>query len=365
MLFTNLRKQMRWIIIVIVLAFIGGTVYMGVGQVTQQADAAPPIAAVNGRDVSYVRFQQLYASNVQTYRQLFGTVQGQAAEELMYMSLRNLIESELVYEAAAATELPVADAEITEVLNELKASFPDDATYRRALAASGMNERQLRDIIRDDLRVQKLEEQVRARAQLTLSDEELAEMDEQSIAALQQAAEAEEVRRWLDELWEQADIVIYDTRLQAHDLVRQGRLEEAIVAYEQAMLEDPFNGYLHLSIGAVYEQLGRLDDAIAEYEKAVAMHELDGDLRIRLALAYLDAGRDDDAAATLRETGEMLSWDPTVQFSLAQLFTSMGLEEDAQLAMERLMATQQQLAPEAEESDEAAVETVAPAADGE
>ncbi len=133
--------------------------------------------------------------------------------------------------------------------------------------------------------------------------------------------------------------------------MREGRLEEAVDEYRRAMIEDPLNGYLHLSLGAVYEQMGRLDDAIAEYERAVAMYDMDGDLRMRLALAYLEAGHDEDAAATLREAGELMPWDAQLQFSLAQLFTSLGLEEDAELALQRLTEIQQAMLPDFSEDD--------------
>lgn len=349
MFFANLRKQMRWIIIVVVIAFIAGSVYLGVGSVGQQT-AEAVVAVVNGRDIYYSQFQRSYLNNVQVYRQLFGPPQGTAAEELMYLSLRGLIDTELVYAAAAAANLPVADAEVDEALADLKAAFADEASFRDALRQSGLTERRLRELIREDLQVRKLEEQVRTSAEFDESEYE--DLDEQSVAALRQAAEDREVQTWLRRLWDEADIVIYDAQLRAHHLMREGRLEEAVEAYRQAMVDDPLNGYLHVSLGAVYEQMGRLDDAIAEYERAVQSYDLDGDLRIRLALAYLDAGRDEDAAATLREAGELLPWDAELQFSLAQLFTSMGLEEDAQRAMDRLAEIQQAFMPVAPSEEE-------------
>lgn len=339
MFFEKLRKQVRWIILVIVLAFVVTTVfYVGAGQVTQTD--SPPIATVNGRNITYAQFQRAYASNAQVYRTLFGAVQGSVADELMYLSLRSLIETQLMYEAAEKAALPVSNEEITAVLNDLKASFSDESAYRQALIRSGLTERELREMIREDLRLQKLQEQVMARAQLNLTEEELAELDEESIEALRQAAQSEELRKWLDELWAQAEIVIHDTRLRAHDLVRQGRLEEAIAAYEQAIAENPFDAYLHLALGSVYQELGRIDEAVAEYEQAVDLNDQDADLRITLALAYLDAGRDEDAAAVLRETGEQFAANAALQFTLAQLFMNMGLTEDAQAAMERLQALQ-------------------------
>lgn len=349
MFFENLRKQMRWIIIVIVIAFVAGSVYLGVGTVGQQTGEAASIAVVNGRDITYAQFQQLYLNNVQTYRQLFGALQGTAAEELMYLSLRNLIDSHLVYEAAAAADVPVDEAEVAEALDELKASFADESAFREALRQSGLTEQRLREYIREDLQVRKLEEQVRAAA--PFDEDEYGDLDEHSVAALRRAAEDEQVRLWMQQLWDEADIVIYDAQMRAHHLMREGRLEEAVDEYRRAMIDDPLNGYLHLSLGAVYEHMGRLDDAIAEYERAVAMYDMDGDLRVRLALAYLEAGRDDDAAATLREAGELMPWDAQLQFSLAQLFTSLGLEEDAELALQRLTEIQQAMLPDFSEDD--------------
>lgn len=362
MFFEKLRKQVRWIILVIVLAFVVTTVfYVGAGQVTQTD--SPPIATVNGRNITYAQFQRAYASNAQVYRTLFGAVQGSVADELMYLALRSLIETQLMYEAAEKAALPVSNDEITAVLNDLKASFSDESAYRQALIRSGLTERELREMIREDLRLQKLQEQVMARAQLNLTEEELAELDEESIEALRQAAQSEELRKWLDELWAQAEIVIHDTRLRAHDLVRQGRLEEAIAAYEQAIAENPFDAYLHLALGSVYQELGRIDEAVAEYEQAVDLNDQDADLRITLALAYLDAGRDEDAAAVLRETGEQFAANAALQFTLAQLFMNMGLTEDAQAAMERLQALQPAATAEAAGAEGEGAAAEAPAAE--
>lgn len=344
MFFATLRKQMKWVIIAVVIAFIGGMFYLGVGGGGQPTAEATPVAVVNGQPIPYAQFQQLFATNVQTYRQFYGPLQGQATEDLMYISLSNLIDSQLVYEAAQEADLPVSDSEVEDALAALKAQFPDDATYRQVLSQSGWTENRLRQRIREDLKVQKLEEQIRAGAQL--ADEDIADLGEESIEALRQQAEDEQVLRWLEQLREDADIVINHTQMRARHLVRQGKLEEAAEEYRAAMVEDPFNGYLHLSLGAVYEQLGRLEDAIAEYEQAVAANDLDGDLHIRLALAYIEAGRDDDAAETLRAAGELNPWDANLQFSLMQLFMSLGLTEDAELAGERLMEIQRVMMPE-------------------
>src|SRR5690606_10552933 len=170
MFFSTLRKHMRWIIIVVVVAFVAGTLYVGVNFGQQATEAAAPVAEVNGRAISYAEFQQVYFNNVQLYSQYFGPVRGTMAEELRYLSLSSLIDSYLTLEAARAANLPVSNREIDETLAEIKASFADDAAYRQALAASGLTEARLRELIRDDVMVRKFQEQVR-RAEFT--DEEV------------------------------------------------------------------------------------------------------------------------------------------------------------------------------------------------
>ncbi|MFS8533736.1 MAG: SurA N-terminal domain-containing protein [Limnochordales bacterium] len=449
MFFSTLRKHMRWIIIVVVVAFVAGTLYVGVNFGQQATEAAAPVAEVNGRAISYAEFQQVYFNNVQLYSQYFGPVRGTMAEELRYLSLSSLIDSYLTLEAARAANLPVSNREIDETLAEIKASFADDAAYRQALAASGLTEARLRELIRDDVMVRKFQEQVR-RAEFTdeevraamaevrvrhilvkpadaaseasweearsraealraellngasfeeyastysadlasaiaggdvgwvsfstpfveefkeaalalqageisqpvrtvygwhiiqaterrePTDEEFAERREEMLAALQQAAGDRQWSEWISARRNQAQVVIHDRQLLAHHQARNGELEAAVRSYQEAILEDPFNPYLHVSLAEVYERLGRMEDAVREYEQAVAKAETDPDLHLQLGLAYREVGRDEDAAASFRKAGEINPWDAQLQVSLLQLFREMGLEEDVAVVSQRL-----------------------------
>lgn len=335
MFFSKLRNNMRWVIIFIAVTFALGGLYVGVGGVgTRTTDTSPALAQVNGQTISEAQFQRAYMSNVQFYSQFFGPVQGQMLEEVMYASLQDLITDALVRDAAKAAALPVSKAEIDEELAELKAGFPDDGTYRRALAQSGLTEKQLRELIKEDLSIQKLEQSVRARA--TLADEELEGLDEDSVAALRRSAEDQELRLWLDDLREKATIAIHHAQLQARDLAVQGRWEDAAEQYRVAMVEDPFNPYLHVSLASVYEQLERPEDALAEYEAALSLNEGDPMLHVLLGFAYREAGREEDGAEQLRLAGDLNPWDPQLQLLLLQTFTEMGLFEDALEAAARL-----------------------------
>ncbi|OUM98587.1 MAG: hypothetical protein BAA04_04780, partial [Firmicutes bacterium ZCTH02-B6] len=166
MFFATLRRHMRWIIVVVVVAFVAGTLYVGINFGQQATEAAAPVAEINGRAISYSELQQVYFNNLQLYSQYFGPVRGTMAEELRYLSLSSLIDSYLTLEAARAANLPVTNSEIDATLADIKASFADEAAYRQALASSGLTEARLRELIRDDVMVRKLREQVR-RAEFT------------------------------------------------------------------------------------------------------------------------------------------------------------------------------------------------------
>ncbi|MBO8141444.1 MAG: SurA N-terminal domain-containing protein [Firmicutes bacterium] len=467
MFFATLRKHMRWLIIVVVAAFVAGSLYVGFNFGQTAGEAASPVAEVNGRAISSAELQQVYLNNVRVYNQLFGTVPGPMAEELRYLSLNSLIDSYLTLEAARSADLPVDPQEIDQVLEDIKAGFSDDAAYREALAAGGLTESRLRDLIRDDLLVQKFQEHIRAQAQITdddvrramrevrvrhilieperaddgatdeaaweaalaraqavreeiasgkpfeeaaaeysadaatagtggdlgwvgqdsglepdfidaalalvpgqvsepvrtaygyhlievterrePTDEEFAEKREEVMAQLQAAAGQERWLSWMAQQRQRADIVIHDPQLRARQLVESGQLEEAVGYYQQAIQQDPYNPYLHVSLAQVYRQLGRLDEAIVEYEAAAEQADRDPDLWVELAQAYREAARDDDAVEALRRAGELNPWDAGLQLTLWQLFTEMDRPEDAAKASERLAAIQEALQQQAED----------------
>lgn len=346
MFFQRLRDNMKWIIIVIVLAFGAGGLFAGFYTGSEQTgEAAAAIAEVNGQSIPYAQFQQTYINNVQMYSQFFGPVQGTVSEELMYMSLMDLVTSVLVREAAREADLPVERAEIDDMLEEIKGQFSDNAEYRQALSRSGLNENQLRNLIREDLQIEKLEQQIRSEAEIAIDADD--DLSEEELDALLRQAEDEKVNNWVEELRDGADIAIFDSQLLAHDMMRKGDFDGAIFNYEQALLLDPFNAHLHLSLGAVYEQTERMDEAIAEYEKAVEKNDLDPELHVQLALAYGRADRIDDAAESLRRAGEIDPDDGQLQFRLLQMFTDLELPDDVQIVAERLEAIEEAAAESA------------------
>ena len=67
--------------------------------------------------------------------------------------------------------------------------------------------------------------------------------------------------------------------------------EEAILAYEEAGLDDRGFYELHAVVGEAYLQAGRFDEAEARFKTALSMSPQDARLFNRLAIIYYETGR--------------------------------------------------------------------------
>lgn len=171
MFFTNLRKQMRWVLIVLVVMFGGSLLYIGgpgfFGSGAEQEVFAQTVAEVNGQPITAAELQSVYRNNLAFYRQFFGQLQPAQTEEILYQSLDALIRNRLVMEAARKENTPVAQEAIEEEFNRIKSGFPSEQTFRDELRRAGLTERALRDMIREHLMAENFEETIRSQAQVT------------------------------------------------------------------------------------------------------------------------------------------------------------------------------------------------------
>jgi tetratricopeptide (TPR) repeat protein len=88
----------------------------------------------------------------------------------------------------------------------------------------------------------------------------------------------------------------------AHDnlgvaLVVQGRLDEAITHYHEAIALRPTNPRPHYDLGIAFRQQGKNDEAITEYEKALELRPQYEKAHNNLGNILLQTGRDDEAVA--------------------------------------------------------------------
>jgi Flp pilus assembly protein TadD len=83
--------------------------------------------------------------------------------------------------------------------------------------------------------------------------------------------------------------------------LQQGRPQEAMLQFREALRIDPADGDAHDNLGNALFQLGRTDEAIAEYRKALELDPADADSHSNLGAAFSRQGRTEDAIAQFRE----------------------------------------------------------------
>lgn len=84
-------------------------------------------------------------------------------------------------------------------------------------------------------------------------------------------------------------------------LSRQWKIGEAIACYREALRLKPDYAHARRNLGKALEESGLIDDAIATYREALRINPDDGVIHYRLALDLERKGRRDDAAAHYRE----------------------------------------------------------------
>ncbi|MGP8198766.1 MAG: tetratricopeptide repeat protein [Limisphaerales bacterium] len=104
-----------------------------------------------------------------------------------------------------------------------------------------------------------------------------------------------------DELWTHA--LGYTTRnYRAHcnlgnALCDEGRVDEAITHYQEALQIQPNQAEFHNNLGTAFRQEGRVDEAITQYQEALQIQPNEAEMRYNLGNALLQKGRVDEAIA--------------------------------------------------------------------
>jgi tetratricopeptide (TPR) repeat protein len=84
-------------------------------------------------------------------------------------------------------------------------------------------------------------------------------------------------------------------------LAGQGRTEEAIEHYRQAVRVTPQSNYARRKLAAIHARGGRMEEAIALYREAAKVEPDDAELRIDLATLLAGSGEYDEAASLFEE----------------------------------------------------------------
>ncbi|MFA4858172.1 MAG: peptidylprolyl isomerase [Candidatus Margulisiibacteriota bacterium] len=149
-------------------------------------------------------------------------------------------------------------------------------------------------------------------------------------AALNEKQERE-FYRWFSDIKSKAKIKINDPLLQGYRYRLQGKINEAIALFMQAISENPTNPYLHLLLGDTYAAIGQPDLRLQEYLKAVELNPGDANLQIILAKLYEDMAKTSHrsqnlslALAAYKKASIVAGDSKDIRQQLADSFLSLG-----------------------------------------
>ncbi|MGI0501038.1 tetratricopeptide repeat protein [Limnospira platensis] len=108
-----------------------------------------------------------------------------------------------------------------------------------------------------------------------------------------------------------------------NELLRNGKLEEAVAAYQKAIANYPNFHWSHYKLGEALEQLNRWEEAIAAYEKAIALNSNCGWSYYSLAMAMARQGEWEEGIANYRKAVEI---NPDLQQLQSSLHSAVQLE---------------------------------------
>ena len=177
MVFERMRRQVKWIVLAVAVAFAVTLLYVGGPGLFSRRPAQPPVARVNGEAIDQETFQQAVASQLRALEQTRGAVRPSEMDEVRYQALNRLVHTRLLLQAARDEGIRVERREVDRRLREIRDAFPSEREYRRELERSQLTERDLRRAVEEGLLIEKLRERVTAG--VTVSDDEVARAYEQ------------------------------------------------------------------------------------------------------------------------------------------------------------------------------------------
>ena len=125
-------------------------------------------ATVNGEKITVEELNQQVEQLKKQYPTMFEGADGEGRLiDFKQRLLNNLIDQELVRQAAEDKDIEVTDADVEKQITQLKSGFDDDTAFNEALTSAGMTLDTLQTQIREQLLTQKLIESLDASATAT------------------------------------------------------------------------------------------------------------------------------------------------------------------------------------------------------
>jgi len=114
-----------------------------------------------------------------------------------------------------------------------------------------------------------------------------------------------------------------------NSLVLQGRIDEAIVQYHLALQIDPAYSMAHNNLAHALLQQGRTEEAIAQYREALRINPASAEVHYNLGNAFLHQRQTEEAIAAYRESLRINPASAMARNNLAAVLSQSGRTEEA------------------------------------
>lgn len=118
----------------------------------------------------------------------------------------------------------------------------------------------------------------------------------------------------------------YDLGISYYD---KGNIDEAISAWEIAIIVNPEFAAAYYNLGNAYEEKGLLKEAMSAWEKVIEITPFDIDVYFNMGVAYSKRGMFREAIKTFRKAIEINPEDPDTHYSLGIVFVNTGELDNA------------------------------------
>ena len=85
-----------------------------------------------------------------------------------------------------------------------------------------------------------------------------------------------------------------------YTMMEQGRLKDAQTVFQGLVISNPYDGYFHAVLGAIYQKLGMVDGAIEEYTLALGLDPANVEAYVNRGELLISKGNFVDAAADFK-----------------------------------------------------------------
>ncbi|NLY56323.1 MAG: tetratricopeptide repeat protein [Firmicutes bacterium] len=178
MLMTKMRKSMKPIAIIVVLAFAAGLLYLGLpGGFVGGSAQASVLATVNGEVIDQLTFRNTLIQYVTQLEAQNGTLPLGQIELVGAQILRQMIDEKLILSAAKKAKVTVEQAQIDEVIANFTEQVGGRESFEQLLKSQNVSLRDFTERIKEQLRIQNFLQQVAGDGEVT--DEEIARAYEQ------------------------------------------------------------------------------------------------------------------------------------------------------------------------------------------